>query len=96
MCGAISGYNAVEPQPGPRNMFMLVTKKLSLRGFIVSDHTDLHGEFIAKVTQLVTLRPARGPRDRARRAGGRRAGVPRPPARRQHREDDRAAGGDHD
>jgi NADPH-dependent curcumin reductase CurA len=54
LCGAISGYNAVEPQPGPRNMFMLVTKKLSLRGFIVSDHSDLHGEFIAKVTDLVT------------------------------------------
>jgi NADPH-dependent curcumin reductase CurA len=35
-------------------MFMLVTKKLSLRGFIVSDHTDLHGEFIARVTELVT------------------------------------------
>src|SRR4051812_48015980 len=54
LCGAISGYNAVEPPPGPRNMFMLVTKKLSLRGFIVSDHSDLHGEFIAKVTELVT------------------------------------------
>jgi NADPH-dependent curcumin reductase CurA len=54
LCGAISGYNAVEPQPGPRNMFMLVTKKLSLRGFIVSDHADLHGEFSAKVTDLVT------------------------------------------
>ena len=54
LCGAISGYNAVEPQPGPRNMFMLVTKKLSLRGFIVSDHSDLHGEFSAKVTDLVT------------------------------------------
>src|SRR3954470_2651224 len=54
LCGAISGYNAVEPQPGPRNMFMLVTKKLSLRGFIVSDHADLHPEFIARVTELVT------------------------------------------
>ena len=37
-------------------MFMLVTKKLSLRGFIVSDHADLRAEFVAKVTQLVTLR----------------------------------------
>jgi NADPH-dependent curcumin reductase CurA len=54
LCGAISGYNAVEPQPGPRNMFMLVTKKLSLRGFIVGDHADMRDEFIGKVTQLVT------------------------------------------
>jgi NADPH-dependent curcumin reductase CurA len=35
-------------------MFMLVTKKLSLRGFIVSDHADMHEEFLAKATQLVT------------------------------------------
>ena len=54
LCGAISGYNAVEPQPGPRNMFMLVTKKLSLRGFIVSDHADLQPEFFSKVSELVT------------------------------------------
>jgi len=50
LCGAISGYNAVEPQPGPRNMFMLVTKKLSLRGFIVGDHADLRPEFTDAVT----------------------------------------------
>jgi NADPH-dependent curcumin reductase CurA len=54
LCGAISGYNAVEPQPGPRNMFMLVTKKLSLRGFIVGDHVDLREEFEREVTGLVT------------------------------------------
>jgi NADPH-dependent curcumin reductase CurA len=54
LCGAISGYNAVEPQPGPRNMFMLVTKKLSLRGFIVSDHTDLQDEFAREVSRLLT------------------------------------------
>ena len=54
LCGAISGYNAVEPQPGPRNTFLIVTKKLSLRGFIVSDHSDMHEDFIAKVTEQVT------------------------------------------
>jgi NADPH-dependent curcumin reductase CurA len=54
LCGAISSYNAVEAQPGPRNMGMLVTKKLSLRGFIVSDHADLREEFTAQVTGLVT------------------------------------------
>ncbi|RBY93669.1 NADP-dependent oxidoreductase [Blastococcus sp. TF02-8] len=50
LCGAISGYNATEPQPGPRNMFMLVTKKLSLRGFIVGDHTDLQPAFAEAVS----------------------------------------------
>ncbi|MGY1724011.1 NADP-dependent oxidoreductase [Blastococcus sp. SYSU DS0533] len=54
LCGAISGYNATEPAPGPRNMFMMVTKKLSLRGFIVGDHADLRDEFTTKVTRMVT------------------------------------------
>ncbi|MCZ2858732.1 MDR family NADP-dependent oxidoreductase [Blastococcus sp. VKM Ac-2987] len=54
LCGAISGYNAVEPQPGPRNMFMMVTKKLSLRGFIVGDHADMRDEFTEKVGGLLT------------------------------------------
>jgi NADPH-dependent curcumin reductase CurA len=46
LCGAISAYNAVDPPPGPRNMFQLVGKRLSLRGFIVSDHGDLREEFV--------------------------------------------------
>ncbi|MGY2001608.1 NADP-dependent oxidoreductase [Blastococcus sp. SYSU DS1024] len=54
LCGAISGYNATEPAPGPRNMFMMVTKKLSLRGFIVGDHADLAPEFSQRVGDLLT------------------------------------------
>jgi NADPH-dependent curcumin reductase CurA len=50
LCGAISGYNATTPVPGPRNMFQMVSKKLSLRGFIVSDHGDLQPAFIEAVS----------------------------------------------
>lgn len=50
LCGAISGYNAVEPPPGPRNMFLMVGRRLTLRGFIVSDHADLRPEFTETVT----------------------------------------------
>ena len=45
MCGAISTYNAVSPPPGPRNMALCVGKRLTLRGFLVSDHADLRPEF---------------------------------------------------
>jgi len=38
MCGTISTYNAQEPQPGLRNQFKIVGKRLTLRGFIASDH----------------------------------------------------------
>jgi NADPH-dependent curcumin reductase CurA len=44
-CGAVAGYNDEQPTPGPRNMMMIVSKRLTLRGFIVSDHGDLAGEF---------------------------------------------------
>jgi hypothetical protein len=44
-CGAIAQYNDTEPAPGPRNMMMFVGKRLTLRGFIVSDHADVAGEF---------------------------------------------------
>jgi hypothetical protein len=36
MCGGIAGYNV--PVPGPRNLIQIVGKRLSLQGFIVSDH----------------------------------------------------------
>jgi NADPH-dependent curcumin reductase CurA len=45
LCGAIAEYNADAPQPGPRNMMMLVSKRLTLRGFIVTDHRDAASEF---------------------------------------------------
>ncbi len=54
LCGAISAYNATEAPPGPRNMALMVGRKLTLRGFIVGDHYDLRDEFIEKVTPLVT------------------------------------------
>ncbi|MDH4341119.1 MAG: NADP-dependent oxidoreductase, partial [Thermoleophilia bacterium] len=47
-CGSISRYNDVEPMPGPRNMFMVVTKRLRIQGYIVSDHFDRFDEFYEK------------------------------------------------
>jgi NADPH-dependent curcumin reductase CurA len=49
LCGAIAGYDATEPLPGPRNMMMAIQKRLTLRGFIVTDHADLAGEFYKTV-----------------------------------------------
>ena len=52
-CGAISQYNATERPPGPRNLFLLVTKRLRLEGFIVSDHYDRRPAFLAEVAPWV-------------------------------------------
>jgi NADPH-dependent curcumin reductase CurA len=48
-CGSISRYNDTEPPPGPRNLFMVVTKRLTVRGFIISDHYDRYAEFLAQM-----------------------------------------------
>ena len=51
MCGMISQYNATEPEPGPRNLFYVTTKRLTVRGFIVSDHLDRRSQFLEDMSQ---------------------------------------------
>jgi len=53
LCGAISGYNATEPQPWPRNMALAIGKRLNLRGFIILDHFDRLPAFLEEVGPLV-------------------------------------------
>jgi NADPH-dependent curcumin reductase CurA len=55
-CGAISRYNAERPEPGPRNLAYVVTKRLRIEGFIVTDHAARHREFLAEVAPLVRSR----------------------------------------
>jgi len=52
-CGSISRYNDAEPSPGPRNMFMVVTKRLRLQGYIISDHGDRFGDFARQAREWV-------------------------------------------
>ena len=52
-CGAISRYNDESPAPGPRNLFVFVTRRLTMRGFIVSDHMREATAFAAEVAPLV-------------------------------------------
>jgi NADPH-dependent curcumin reductase CurA len=52
-CGSISRYNDEAPAPGPRNMFLFVTRRLTMRGFIVSDHARDMKAFLSEVTPLV-------------------------------------------
>ena len=48
-CGAISRYNDERPEPGPRNLAYIVTKRLRVQGFIVTDHMSRYGDFLAEV-----------------------------------------------
>ena len=51
ICGMISVYDTTEPASGPRNMPMIIGKRLTLRGFLVFDHADLRPQFEAEVGQ---------------------------------------------
>jgi NADPH-dependent curcumin reductase CurA len=50
MSGAIAGYNATEPVPGPTNISLVIKKRLTLRGFIVSDHRHRQPDMISDVS----------------------------------------------
>lgn len=54
MCGMISMYNAVKPVPGPIRLPYVISKKLTMRGFIVMDHFDKLGSFIADMGKWMT------------------------------------------
>ncbi len=49
VCGMISQYNATEPAPGPRNLVQLIGKRITMRGFLVSDHAHLREQFVREV-----------------------------------------------
>ena len=49
LCGMIDQYNAPIPPRGPRSLIATIPKRLTLRGFIVSDHQELHGAFIEEM-----------------------------------------------
>src|SRR4029453_14164898 len=51
--GQISLYHTAEPTAGPRNMALIVSKRLTLRGFLVGDHSARMGDFLAEVTGWV-------------------------------------------
>jgi NADPH-dependent curcumin reductase CurA len=50
-CGMIAAYN--EAVPGPDNLFFIVGKKLTVRGFIVSDHAGREPLFRRNVAGLL-------------------------------------------
>jgi NADPH-dependent curcumin reductase CurA len=52
-CGWISRYNDTRAEPGPRNMPLVVSKRLRVQGFIVLDHVDRYPAFVAEAAPWV-------------------------------------------
>jgi NADPH-dependent curcumin reductase CurA len=53
LCGSISSYNAEVAPPGPRNLWMLTTKSLTLEGFTIPSLLQHADVFTAEVAPLV-------------------------------------------
>src|SRR3546814_4283447 len=53
LCGAIAVYNATEPVPGPRNLLLMIWRRLRMEGFLVGDHDAVRPQFLAEMTELV-------------------------------------------
>lgn len=54
LCGAISQYNATARGPGPGNLGLAIGKRLTLQGFIVSDHSDQRDEYLNQAAGWLT------------------------------------------
>ncbi|MBS0537340.1 MAG: NADP-dependent oxidoreductase [Proteobacteria bacterium] len=52
-CGAIAEYQDKDPITGPPKMFTIVQRRLTIQGFIVSDHAAHMPDFIKEVGGLV-------------------------------------------
>lgn len=52
-CGMIAGYNEAAPPPGPSSLTLVVTRRLLLKGFIITDHWDRREAFLADVRPMV-------------------------------------------
>ena len=48
LCGMIASYNDEEPQPGPRGMAIIIGRRLTIQGFIVTDHAEACQEYVVK------------------------------------------------
>ena len=51
MCGAISGYN--KPAPGPRNLHLIIVRRLRMEGLMVADHLHRMPAFLAEMIPAV-------------------------------------------
>ncbi|MGW0703850.1 NADP-dependent oxidoreductase [Streptomyces sp. NPDC002867] len=49
ICGMIAQYNDTEPAPGPRNLALIIGKRLRLQGMLVNDHSALQPQFVQDV-----------------------------------------------
>jgi NADPH-dependent curcumin reductase CurA len=86
-CGSISSYNEEKPQPGPSNLFNIITKRLTMKGMMVFDWMHRQQEF---ENEMGGPFPRRKSQKQGNSSGRHRSGgecVSRPLCRKKHWQD---------
>jgi NADPH-dependent curcumin reductase CurA len=52
-CGAIAEYQDTEPMAGPPKMFGIIQRRLTIQGYVISDHVSLMSDFVNEVGTLL-------------------------------------------
>ncbi|MFR9675051.1 NADP-dependent oxidoreductase [Streptomyces sp. TR06-5] len=53
VCGMIAQYNATEPPTAPRNLAMLIGKRIRMQGMLVADHYGMQQQFVSEVSEWI-------------------------------------------
>ncbi|SFK32213.1 NADP-dependent oxidoreductase [Streptomyces pini] len=53
VCGMIAQYNATEPPAAPRNLALVIGKRLRIQGMLVGDHSELRPRFVEEVSAWI-------------------------------------------
>ena len=59
-CGMISQYNNTTPAPGPNNLTQIVRARLTVQGFIISDHLDRRPAFLKDMSAWLRAGTVKG------------------------------------
>ncbi len=59
-CGAIAGYNSAAPPPGPSNLHHFFGRRLTMTGFLVSDHRGRRPRFEERMREWIEAGEVRG------------------------------------
>lgn len=51
LCGMVANYNDDKLEPGPRGMMSVIGRRLTIRGFIVTDHPEACKEYVTKASR---------------------------------------------
>jgi NADPH-dependent curcumin reductase CurA len=53
LCGMISQYNVTAPYMGPSNIFLAITNRIRLQGFIITDHYEMFNQFQENISNWI-------------------------------------------